>query len=59
MEETLLREYLIGSEISLVVTRNRFDYSQDIYPLYFNVLKEIYKPFYGNENIDFIIWLPK
>ncbi len=59
MDDTQLREYLIELQVSLVVTRNRFDYSKEVYPVYFSVLEELYKPIYEDKNIDFVIWLPE
>jgi hypothetical protein len=44
---------------SLVVTRNRFDYSEPVYPQYFQAIRMKYEPVATTNQSDLVIWIPK
>ena len=59
MDEDQLSNYLSELPIQLVVTRNRFDYSESVYPNYFSVLRLSFNPIVDDSTTDFVVWVPK
>jgi hypothetical protein len=55
--ETL--NYIETNNPSLIVTRNRFDYSESVYPQYFEAIRQEYDPVANTFQSDFVIWVPK
>ena len=59
LPETEVLKYIELNEPSLVVTRNKFDYSEPVYPQYFAAIRQKYQPIATNFQSDLVIWIPK
>lgn len=56
MTETDLRETLERIDVDYVVTRNKWDYSEVVFPESFAVIREVYEPTDRQPSPDFVIW---
>jgi hypothetical protein len=52
-----LSEFFSDSNISLIVTRKKFDYSESVFPDYFTVIQQLYVPILEKNELDFTIWI--
>lgn len=51
--------YLAERGLALVVTRQKYDYSEAVFPDYFNVLRRHFTPAQQQPSPDFTIWVPR
>lgn len=50
------RDFVADEEVSFVITRDKHDYSERIYPQYFAVIREYYEPILDSADSDFVLW---
>ncbi|OJU43470.1 MAG: hypothetical protein BGN98_05675 [Microbacterium sp. 69-7] len=50
------RSFVEDKRVPFIVTRKKHDYSEAIYPAYFAVIREFYKPVLDSPDIDFVLW---
>lgn len=58
LSEDEIRFYLVQNQPDVVVTRNKFDYSEAVYPSYFEAIRSLYAPTNDSAWEDFTIWYP-
>jgi hypothetical protein len=59
LPEQEVLKYLELNKPSLVVTRNKFDYSEPVYPQYFEAIRKKYVPVATTNQYDLVVWIPK
>ncbi|HBS08747.1 MAG TPA: hypothetical protein DEA69_08090 [Microbacterium sp.] len=50
------RSFVEDERIPFVVTRKKHDYSEAVYPEYFDVVREYYEPVIDSPDMDFVLW---
>ena len=59
LPEQEVLKYLELNKPSLVVTRKKFDYSEPVYPQYFEAIRKKYVPVATTNQSDLVVWIPK
>jgi 4-amino-4-deoxy-L-arabinose transferase-like glycosyltransferase len=58
LSEDEVRSYLLQNRPEVIVTRKKFDYSEPVYPQYFDAVRSLYAPKNESAWEDFTIWYP-